>query len=214
MFAQYFEAVFCGHAVYTDVYLLIITCVPGENGCETESSAAQRLEDTDDAGAVNDDDDGGDTSEAEVKLKLVEVPPGDARDTWREFDVAEQHSATLYASRLSQFIATLVNNASSPLDADKSLQQFASNFCTGVFMSLLLFENVDFSALTLLVGWQEGHPACKNGGWLRWELLSLDGVAPIRMVGVSASVNLPLHHKVQKFCSGTGSPMWSQKRGR
>jgi len=21
-----------------------------------------------------------------------------------------------------------------------------------------------FSALTLLVGWQEGHPACKNGG--------------------------------------------------
>jgi len=24
------------------------------------------------------------------------------------------------------------------------------------------------------------------------------------MVGVSASVNLPLHHKVQKFASGTG----------
>jgi len=23
-------------------------------------------------------------------------------------------------------------------------------------------DNVDFSALTLLVGWQEGHPACKN----------------------------------------------------
>ena len=23
---------------------------------------------------------------------------------------------------------------------------------------------VAFSALTLLVGWQEGHPACKNGG--------------------------------------------------
>jgi len=32
------------------------------------------------------------------------------------------------------------------------------------------------------------------------------------MVGVSASVNLPLHHKVQKFSSGTGSPGWSQKR--
>jgi len=27
------------------------------------------------------------------------------------------------------------------------------------------------------------------------------------MVGVSASVNLPLH-KVQKFCSGVGSPGW------
>jgi len=33
-------------------------------------------------------------------------------------------------------------------------------------------------------------------------------VAPNRMVGVSASVNLPLHHKVQKFSSGTGSPTW------
>jgi len=34
------------------------------------------------------------------------------------------------------------------------------------------------------------------------------------MVGVSASVNLPLHHKVQKFFSGTGSPGWSAKNGR
>jgi len=34
-------------------------------------------------------------------------------------------------------------------------------------------------------------------------LVSPDGVAPSRMVGVSASVNLPLHHKVQKFSSGT-----------
>jgi len=52
------------------------------------------------------------------------------------------------------------------------------------------------------------------GGWWRWALLSPDGVAPSRMVGVSASVNLPLHHKVQKFSSGTGSPGWSQKKGR
>jgi len=71
-----------------------------------------------------------------------------------------------------------------------------------------------FSALTLLVGRQEGHPACKkNGGWWRLALLSPDGVAPSRMVGVSASANLPLHHKVQKFSSGTGSPRWSQKKG-
>jgi len=34
------------------------------------------------------------------------------------------------------------------------------------------------------------------------------------MVGVSASVNLPLHHKVQKFSSGTGSSAWSWKKGR
>ena len=41
-----------------------------------------------------------------------------------------------------------------------------------------------------------------------------DGVAPSQMVGVSASVNLPLHHKVQKFSSGAGSPGWSRKKGR
>jgi len=34
------------------------------------------------------------------------------------------------------------------------------------------------------------------------------------MVGVSASVNPSLHRKVQKFSSGTGSPGWSQKKGR
>ena len=34
------------------------------------------------------------------------------------------------------------------------------------------------------------------------------------MVSVSASVNLPLHRKVQKFSSGTGSPGWSRKKGR
>jgi len=31
---------------------------------------------------------------------------------------------------------------------------------------------------------------------------------------VSASVNLPLHHKVQRFSSGTLSPGWSWKKGR
>jgi len=45
-------------------------------------------------------------------------------------------------------------------------------------------------------------------------MVSPDGVAPSRMVGLSASVNLPLHYKVQKFSSGTGSPWWSQKKGR
>jgi len=34
------------------------------------------------------------------------------------------------------------------------------------------------------------------------------------MVSVSASVNLPLHHKVQRFSSGTGSPGCSRKKGR
>jgi len=44
------------------------------------------------------------------------------------------------------------------------------------------------------------------GVWWRWALVSPDGVAPRRMVNVFASVNLPLHHKVQNFSSGTGSP--------
>jgi len=74
---------------------------------------------------------------------------------------------------------------------------------------------VAFSVLTLLVGRQEGHPVCKiMGGWWRWALVSPDGVVPSRMVCVSASVNLPLHHKVQKFSSGTGSSGWSRKKGR
>jgi len=33
------------------------------------------------------------------------------------------------------------------------------------------------------------------------------------MVSVCASVNLRLHHKVQKFSSGTGSPGWHLKNG-
>jgi len=45
-------------------------------------------------------------------------------------------------------------------------------------------------------------------------MVSPDGVAPSRIVGVSATVNLPLHLKVQKFSSGTGSPGWSRKKGR
>ena len=56
------------------------------------------------------------------------------------------------------------------------------------------------SGVLLYVG-----PVGPSWGWWRWAMLSPDGVAPIRMVGVSASVNLPLHHKVQKFSSGTDS---------
>jgi len=52
------------------------------------------------------------------------------------------------------------------------------------------------------------------GGWWRWALVGLALVAPSLIVSVSASVNLPLYHKVQKFTSGTGSPGWSRKRGR
>ena len=73
---------------------------------------------------------------------------------------------------------------------------------------------VAFSALTLLVGRQMGIRPVKNGGWWRWALVSPDVVAPNRMVSVSASVNPPLHHRVQKLFSGTSSPGWSRKKGR
>ena len=68
----------------------------------------------------------------------------------------------------------------------------------------------------MLVGWQEGHPAHKKyGGMVEVSTgYSPDGVASSWMVSVSVSVNLPLHHKVQKFSSGTGSPWWSRKKGR
>ena len=49
-------------------------------------------------------------------------------------------------------------------------------------------------------------------GWWSWALVSPDGVVPSQMVGVSASVGLHLHHKVQKFSSGPGSPGGPGKR--
>ena len=38
------------------------------------------------------------------------------------------------------------------------------------FISAVILPEVAFSALTLLVVWQEGHPACKklSGGVLAW----------------------------------------------
>jgi len=38
------------------------------------------------------------------------------------------------------------------------------------FLCIVVFSFGAFSALTLLVGWQEGHPACKkpSGGVLAW----------------------------------------------
>jgi len=61
---------------------------------------------------------------------------------------------------------------------------------------------------------RKGIRRLKNGGWWTWASVSPDGVAPSQMVDVSASVNLPLHHKVQKFSAGTGSSGWSRKKGR
>jgi len=73
-----------------------------------------------------------------------------------------------------------------------------------------------YSILTSLVYTDRQFPThiwpVKMGNWWKWALASPDGLVPSRMVCVSASVNLPLHHKVQKFSSGTGSPGWSRKK--
>ena len=60
-------------------------------------------------------------------------------------------------------------------------------------LNIFLFLGFIFGALTLLVGWQEGHPACeKYGGWWRWAVVTSPyGVAPSRMVGVSALLIFP-----------------------
>jgi len=48
----------------------------------------------------------------------------------------------------------------------------------GYYLCIAILD-FDFSALTLLVGRQEGHPACKKmEGWWRWALVRPDGVAP------------------------------------
>jgi len=85
--------------------------------------------------------------------------------------------------------------------------------CSSFLNSLLFFLS---STVTHISIWLFVCKFClkKYGGRWRWALVSPDGVAPSRMVSVSASVNLPLHHKVQKFSSGTVSPGWSRKKGR
>jgi len=62
-----------------------------------------------------------------------------------------------------------------------------------------------FSALTLKVGRQEGHPACKNLEGL-WGWVSPVGVAPTRTVGASASIIFPYSIKIQKTGGGETQP--------
>jgi len=72
---------------------------------------------------------------------------------------------------------------------------------------------VAFSALMLLVGQQKNIRLVKNmGGWWRWTLVSPDGVAFSRMVIVSASVNLPLHHTSRSSLLAPSHPGGPGKR--
>jgi len=100
-------------------------------------------------------------------------------------------------------------------DVTAVLNKFPRCQCVMCFirdMSFCCFK--DSLQCFVLVWWQEGHPACKKMG---------DGGAGHSLVRmewclagwlVCLTVYPPLHHKVQKFSSGTGSPGWSRKKGR
>jgi len=61
-------------------------------------------------------------------------------------------------------------------------------------------NGVAFSALTLLVGQQEEHPACKK-------TMGVVGVvAPTQTVGASASIIFPCSIKIQKTGGGETQP--------
>jgi len=72
-----------------------------------------------------------------------------------------------------------------------------------------------FSTLTQL-GSRKGIQPVRNMGdgggehwlvWMEWRPAGWSMCLPV-------FVNLPLHHKDQKFSSGTSSPGWSRKKGR
>jgi len=72
-----------------------------------------------------------------------------------------------------------------------------------LFIWMLTGRFLAFSALMLLVGLQEGHPACKKpwGFWGRGAVSPV-GVAPTRTVGTSASIIFPCSMKIQKTGGG------------
>jgi len=83
-------------------------------------------------------------------------------------------------------------------------------FCFG-FLKINHFCFDAFSALTLLVGRQEGHLACKKnfGKLWGWGTVSPVGVAPTQTVGTSASIIFPCSRKIQKTGGGETQPVRS-----
>jgi len=76
--------------------------------------------------------------------------------------------------------------------SQKPQESLTSNIYLNLYFSKIISKyQLTFQCFDTVGGRQEGHPACKNGGWWRWALVSADGVAPSQMVGVSASVNFP-----------------------
>jgi len=95
------------------------------------------------------------------------------------------------------------------------------NWCcsfTQALWSLSAVSRVAFSALTVLVGWQEGHPACKNGvvrywhGYLPGARCKWFAYGPADATAIPSSL-APV--KSRMVClSGAGLPRLSWKKGR
>jgi len=76
---------------------------------------------------------------------------------------------------------------------------------------------MSFSALTMLVGRQEGHPACKTEWWGAGMVIFLKRGADLHMAQLMLlPLTVSCFSKIQNwiYLSGTGSPGWSWTKGR
>jgi len=103
----------------------------------------------------------------------------------------------------------LVNTSSSWTTSDADGQHDSSVWTTSSHHKQHIYVTIKPSAVYGMLSFHVAYMA----GWWRWALVSPDGMVPSRMVGVSASVNPSLHHKVQKFSSGTSSPRVVLEKG-
>ena len=82
-----------------------------------------------------------------------------------------------------------------------------------------MLPNVAFSALTLLVGWQEGHPACKNDWSGTGVVICLErGANDLHNYGPAYTTATPSSLAPVKsrmvYLSGANLPRLSWKKGR
>jgi len=110
----------------------------------------------------------------------------------------------------AKIIVTPLNNASSNSSDGASTTSEDSGYDKLPRVNHAIRLDCAFNALTLLVGWQEGHPACKKTKW--WGagvVISLERGADLHTAQL---MPLPLtascFNKIQMvfYLSGTGSP--------
>jgi len=88
---------------------------------------------------------------------------------------------------------------------------------SNIILSIIILILYAFSALMLLVEQQEGHPAYKKTKW--WDagvVICLERGADLHNYGPADATHCLLLQQNPDwfYLSGTGSPGWSQKKGR